>query len=120
MAKRRLWKPSSFKPLKVDGKRDSRERYIVTRGKDAGAIISKAERIKRVFGLHPTKLAAERKAGHRSCKSAASEAQAKKQIEFRQKRKGQFAEPHITGPQSTPSFTKTDGQIASDFFGKNL
>jgi hypothetical protein len=61
--KPRLWKSGSFKPLYVGGKRDKARRYIVTHGKDTGEIISLAERSKRVLGLHPEKLAKERKAG---------------------------------------------------------
>jgi hypothetical protein len=30
----RLWSRKSFKPLRVDGKRDKAERFVVTRGKD--------------------------------------------------------------------------------------
>jgi hypothetical protein len=102
----RLWKPGSFKPLRVDGKRDKAERYIVTHGKDAGAIISKAERIRRVFGLHPTKLAEARKAGFRGYKSAASEQQAKKQIAYRQARSNKLRLTNIAAHRETlfPNF----------------
>jgi hypothetical protein len=49
----RRWKPGSFKPLRdAAGKRDKAERYVVLRGHDRGEIISKAEKIRRVFGLH--------------------------------------------------------------------
>jgi hypothetical protein len=96
MAKKpHLWKPGSFKPLRVDGKRDKAERYIVTHGKNAGAIISKAERIRRVFGLHPTKLAAERKAGRLGYGPKAEERAISKSVETRRRlsRKGVWLHP---------------------------
>jgi hypothetical protein len=67
-----LWKRGSFKRLKVGGKLDKAERRVVLRGADKGATISKAEWIKRVQGAHPTKLAAERKAGLRGYKFGAA------------------------------------------------
>ena len=87
------WKRSSFRPLRVAGKRDKAERVVVLRGKEAGATISKAEMYRRIYGAHPAHLAAERKAGARTYKSAAAEAQAKGQITKRAKNREQLGKP---------------------------
>jgi hypothetical protein len=122
MTKPRLWKPGSFrkvKPGEQGYKSKTAPQYRILRGSRAREVVSKAERFKLRFGLHPTRLSAERKAGVRSYKSAASEAQAKKQIEYRQKRKQQFAEPqyHRT-PTHAIVYQNTDGEIAHDYFWK--
>jgi len=52
------WKRSSFRPLRVGGKRDKAERFVVLRGKGAGTTISKAEMYRRVYGAYPAHLAA--------------------------------------------------------------
>jgi hypothetical protein len=122
MTKPRLWKPGSFRKVKPGEQgyvSKTATKYRILRGNRAGEVVSNAERFKLRFGLHPKKLAAERKAGLRSYKSAASEAQAKKQIEYRQKRKEQFAEPqyHRT-PTHAIVYQNTDGETAHDYFWK--
>src|ERR1700687_2494268 len=89
----RLLKPPSFvklKPGEAGYKSKTAPQYRILRGAHKGEVVSKAGRIRLIFGLHPTKLAEEHRAGLRAYKTAASEAQAKKQIEYRQKRKEQF------------------------------
>lgn len=78
-------------------------KYRVLRGKDAGAIISNAEKVKRTKGAHPSKLSAARKAGALGYKSAASQAQAREQVDTRRRfsRKGKWLHPeqvHGTHP----------------------
>jgi hypothetical protein len=86
------WKRSSFRSLKVGGKRDKAERFVVLRGKEAGATISKAEMYRRVYGAHPTRLAAERKAGARTYKSAAAETQSQRADHEMRQEKGAVSE----------------------------
>jgi hypothetical protein len=98
--KPRLWKAGSFKPLKVGGKRDKARRYVVTHGKDAGSIISLAERSKRIFGLHPEKLAKERKAGRLGYGPKLEERAIPKSVTTRRRfsRKGKWLHPEeVTG-----------------------
>ena len=113
------WKRSSFRSLKVGGKRDKAERFVVLRGKEAGTTISKAEMYRRVYGAHPTRLAAERKAGARTYKSAAAEAQAKGQITKRAKKKEQLAKPpYNRAPTHAIVYINTAGVVAYDYFWK--
>jgi hypothetical protein len=119
--RKRLYSRLSFKPLMVGGKRDPKKRFIVVRGKDKGTaenpkIISYAEMIARTQGAHPSKLAAERKAGFRVYKSAASEQQAKTQIDTRRKRREQFElDQYHRVPSNPIPYQNTDGEIAYDY-----
>jgi hypothetical protein len=121
----RLWKPGTFKKVKPSETgyvSNTAPHYRILRGKRAGEVVSNAERFKLRFGAHPTKVSAERKAGKRRYATAASEAQAAKQIKTRQSRKEQFAEPqyHIP-PTHAIVYQNTAGEIAHDYFtGKNL
>jgi hypothetical protein len=113
------WKRSSFRPLRVAGKRDKAERVVVLRGKGAGTTISKAEMYRRVYGAHPAHLAAERKAGARTYKSAAAEAQAKHQITKRAKNREQLGKPpYNRAPTHDIVYINTDDVVAHDYFWK--
>jgi hypothetical protein len=82
------WKPGSFrkvKPSETGYKSKTAPQYLILRGKRAGEVVSNAERFRLRFGLHPSKVSAEHKAGKRHYASAASEAQAKAQIATRKK-----------------------------------
>lgn len=113
------WKRSSFRPLRVGGKRDKAERFVVLRGKGAGTTISKAEMYRRVYGAHPAHLAAERKAGARTYKNAAAEAQAKHQITKRAKNREQLGKPpYNRAPTHDIVYINTDDVVAHDYFWK--
>jgi hypothetical protein len=114
-----LWKPGSFRKLKpgdVGYVSKTATKFRVLRGKDAGAIIYNAEKIKRVSGLHPTKLSEARKAGLRGYKSAASEQQAKTQSETR---KGKWVRPEqVHGTH--PFLNKAGGEQRASLNSRNL
>jgi hypothetical protein len=121
----RLFSRRSFhkvKPGETGYKSPTATQFRILRGKRAGEIVSNAERVRLTKGAHPTKLAAEHKAGARAYVSAAAEAQAAKQIKYRQARREQFGAPQYHGvPTHSIAYLNTAGHIAHDYFsGKNL
>jgi hypothetical protein len=100
---RRLLRRSSFhkvRPGEPGYKSPTATQYRILRGKRAGEVVSNAERIRLTKGAHPTKIAAEHRAGVRRYASAASEAQAKAQIATRKKNRAAIRERNNKRPFS--------------------
>jgi hypothetical protein len=120
----RLWKPGSFrkvKPSETGYKSKTAPQYRILRGKRAGEVVSNAERFRLRFGAHPSKVSAAHKAGSRKYKSAATEAQARKQIttHARFSRVGKWLHPNeVTGRHP---FLNTSGvEQSATFKGRPL
>jgi hypothetical protein len=95
--------------------------YRILRGKRAGEIVSNAGRVTLIKGAHPSKLAAEHKAGMRPYKSAASQAQATKSVKTRRRfsRKGTWLHPEkVSGTH--PFLNKAGQEQRATFRGRDL
>jgi hypothetical protein len=120
----RLFSRHSFhkvEPGEAGYKSPTATQYRILRGKRAGEIVSNAERVRLTKGAHPTKLSAERKAGTRPYVSAATEAQARKQIETRARfsRVGKWTRPNEL--RGRHPFLNTSGAEQSAIFkGRDL
>jgi hypothetical protein len=82
----RLFSRRSFhkvKPGEAGYKSPTATQFRILRGKRAGEVVSNAERTRLTKGAHPRIISAEHKAGKRTYVSAATEAQAEKQIATR-------------------------------------
>jgi hypothetical protein len=120
----RLFSRRSFhkvQPGETGYKSPTATQFRILRGKRAGEVVSNAERVRLTKGTHPSKLAAERKAGVRQYASAATEAQARKQIETRARfsRVGKWLHPQeVTGRHT---FLNTSGvEQSARFKGRDL
>jgi hypothetical protein len=124
MTKPRLWKPGSFRKVKPGEQgyvSKTATKYRILRGKRAGEVVSNAERFKLRFGLHPSKVSAEHKAGKRRYASIATEAQARKQITTRARfsRVGTWLHPNEV--RGRHPFLNTSGvEQAAIFRGRPL
>ena len=108
-----LASPEEFRPVK--GSKGAR--FFLPGAPKTAPTISRTEFIKRAYGASPGVLAAERKAGLRSYKSAASEEQAAKQIVTRKK----FARRGFGGVEHEHAFVNRAGHWQSEIFrGRNL
>jgi hypothetical protein len=120
----RLFSHRSFhkvRPGETGYKSETATQFRILRGKRAGEIVSNAERVRLTKGAHPSKLAAERKAGTRGYVSAATEAQAKAQIETRARfsRVGKWLHPNeVTGRH--PFLNMSGVEQAAIFKGRPL
>jgi hypothetical protein len=120
----RLFSRRSFhkvKPGETGYKSPTATQFRIVRGKRAGEVVSNAERIRLTKGAHPSKLAAERKAGQRGYVSAASEAQARAQIATRARfsRVGTWLHPNeVTGRH--PFLNTSGAEQSATFKGRPL
>jgi hypothetical protein len=119
----RLWKSSSFRKLKPGDPgyvSATATKWRIIRGKDAGAIVSNAEKVKRTKGAHPSKLSAARKAGTLGYKSAATEAQATKQRATHRLFSRKFQWLRTTAPATHPFLNKAGIEQSASFRGRDL
>jgi hypothetical protein len=107
---------SQFKP--VPGSKGAR--YYLPGAPKTAPTISRREFIKRTHGATPERLAAERKAGLRSYKSAASEEQAAKQIATKARRSQRIARRNRAAEKEGFRQGKKQSRAVREFLERNL